>query len=326
MPASPERKQEPTKSLLTWPEARLRFSTHLQARRMRPRTVYTYGLELERLTTFLTELPDAPGPDQVSLDHLRAYQCGLLTGSAARSGRANSPVTVRRITSTLSAFFAFLLDEGLIALDPTRRLERPRASSTLPGNVLSQAEVKRLLKAVDVTTPTGVRDKALVELMYATGVRRSELLGIDLGDLRHDERELVVRGGKGGKDRLLPVTRTAWHEVMAYLERGRPALVTKHPESSCALFLSTLGRRMSESNILWVLRDLGEAAGLRRGLSPHSLRRTFATHLMQAGTNLRVIQELLGHEKLSTTTVYLRLSTKELRREILLRHPREKMS
>lgn len=236
-----------------------------------------------------------------------------------------SPRTAARIATQLASFFGFLLDEGLIAADPTRRLERPRAPRAAPGEVLTVAEVRRLLAALPTTSPAGLRDRAVFEVLYATGVRRSELCDLDLADLDHPERELTVRHGKGDKGRVVPLTRSAYAAVENYLERGRPALASKHPDSGCALFLTGRGRRLHGIKLLYLLRDAAGRAGLAKRLTPHTLRRTCATHLLRGNVSLRHIQVLLGHESLDTTALYLKLDRAELRRELHLRHPRERL-
>ena len=307
----------------TWPDALTRYEAHLLAARKGELTVYGYLLEAQRLREHLAR-QGVDTPDDVTLEHLRAYQVGLLTGAATRTGRPSSVRTVHRITTTLGGLFAFLAAEGLVARDPSLRLERPRLPRSLPGDVLTTGEVRRLLQVPDTSTPEGLRDRALLEVFYGAGLRRAEALGLDLADLDHHERELRVRG-KGNKERLVPLTRSAWLEVVAYLERGRPALCSRHPDSGRAVFLSSHGRRCCELTPMRLLRRSALAAGLARRVTPHTLRRTYATELLKAGVSLRHIQLLLGHEKLSTTALYLRLDTRDLRRELLLKHPRERI-
>ncbi len=266
----------------------------------------------------------APRPDQVSLLELRAYLCELLTTKGDEC-RPRTPGTVARIATTITAFFTFLHVEGVIADDPSRRLERPRVPQQLPGDVLADAEVERLLAAPDVSTPRGLRDRAVIEVIYATGVRNEETLALDLADLDHHERLLVVRHGKGDKGRMLPVTRSAWAVVTGYLERARPDLATGHPDSARAVFLNQRGRRLGKSGLRFMLQQLARRAGIAKKLTPHTLRRTFATALLKAGVDLRTIQLLLGHSNLNTTARYLRLDTTDLRRDVLLHHPRERM-
>ena len=306
---------------LGWDDAIERYSLHLTARNHAQRTVYSYRLELLKLRDHLQALHVAP--DRVTLDQLRHYVAGLLTGETSRTQRPISIRTVHRVTTTLRGFFAWLHEEGLIADDPARRLESPRLPQPLPGHVLSRDEVERLIKVPDVTTPDGLRDRALWEVLYATGLRRSEALALDLGDLDARERVIYVRHGKGDKGRVVPLTRSAWSSLRDYLDHARPALASAHADSACALFLSGRGTRFHHALLRRQLLHHGELAGLDPLPTPHALRRSCATHLLKAGVSLRHIQLLLGHVNLSTTAVYLRLDASELRRELLLKHPRE---
>jgi integrase/recombinase XerD len=307
---------------LTWKEAAARFRTHLQARNLSPRSVYCYGLEVERLAAHLPSLR----PDQVRTDDLRAYQVGLLAGTASRSGRPLSGRSAYRVACNLASFFRWLKDDNAAASDPTARLERPKLNQPLQGSVLSVEEVRRLLDAVAVEEgrPTGLRDRALVEVLYATGVRRAELIDFDVWDFEARERVLCVRHGKGDKGRPLPVTRAAALWIERYLAEGRPRLA--RGPATPALFLTRFGKRIGEPVPMKLLHRLAKAAGIAKAVTPHTFRRAFATHLLQNGVSLRHIQKLLGHEKLSTTAAYLCLSPEELREQILLHHPRERLA
>jgi integrase/recombinase XerD len=309
---------------VTWDEALAFYDTYLRAKRSSARTLKSYLLEVSYLRDWLTKAGTSASPASVTLQTLRDYQCGLLTGEATRRGLPILAATVARTSTILRGFFRFLFDEGKIAADPGARLENPRAPRNLPGEALTVREVKKLLGAPCTATPLGLRDRALAEILYATGLRRFEIRALDLSDVNHDEREVIVRHGKGDKGRIVPITRSAYEALMAYLERARPVLATTHEDSHSALFLAQRGRRISESALRGVLQKLGTWAGIKKRVKPHMLRRTFATHLMQGGANLRTIQTLLGHESLDTTALYLRVDSKDLRREVLLKHPREK--
>lgn len=307
---------------LTWPEAVTIWETALRADGKAENTLRSYMFEARRLREYL----DGSGihaPGEIDLSHLRAYQVGLLTGTAARSGKPNGKGTVHRIVTTLRTLFAFLAEEGLIERDPSARLVPPPVAKTVPGHTLTTTEVRRLLESPDRTTPKGLRDRAFLEVLYGAGLRRGEALALDLGDLDHPEREVWIRHGKGDKGRVLPLIPAAWKHLMEYLERGRPTLMTEHSDSASAVFLSTLGRRMSESSILKGLRVHGATARITKRMTPHTLRRTFATELHRRGASLRVIQDLLGHASLDTTMIYLRVDSRMIRREVILHHPRE---
>ncbi len=305
---------------LTWDDALDRYETHLRARRIGKRTLRDYLREVR----IFREHVDAE-PAEVTVKDLRAYQCGLLTGETSRTGKTLGAGTVAKVATTLAVFFEWLTDERLVASDPASRLERPKVPRYAPGEVLTQREVEKLLAAPSKFTPSGLRDRALIETFYSTGLRLFEVVALDLADLNREEREIVVRAGKGEKGRIVPLTRAAFEALTAYLERGRPSLVRSHPDSTCAFFLSRLGRRLCDVSVADVLRKARREAGIKRAVKPHMLRRTFATSLLKNGVSVRHIQVLLGHEDLSTTAAYLKIDTKELRRELLLKHPRERI-
>lgn len=312
-------RRKSSKVALTWEDALDRYETHLRAKRSAKTTLEEHQLALGHLRDRMSVL------SEITLTNLRAYQAGLFSGSTSASHRHLSAGSVAKVSSIIRTFFAFLVEDELLPTSPAARLEQPRVPPRVVGDVLSTKEITRFLAAADTSTPLGHRDRAMVEVLYATGVRRAELLALDLGDLCHDEREVIVRAGKGGKGRRIPLTRSAYLVVRGYLDETQSALQSAHADSSCSLFLSKRGRRIDEMTIVRVLRRLRTAATLRKKITPHTLRRSFATALLQGGASLRHIQVLLGHADLSTTARYLKLDTRELRREILLKHPREKI-
>ena len=305
---------------LTWEEVEDLFRTHLRARNLSPKTVYGYGLEVSRLAQHLRPLR----PSQVRTEDLRDYQVGLLSGTASRSGKPLSGRNVYKVICCLATFFRWLVDHNGIRKDPTARLERPKQNQPLQGNVLTVDETQRLLEAAEGPKPVALRNRAMVELLYATGLRRAELIALDLGDFNRRERLLQVRHGKGDKARQVPLTRAAALRLESYLKEGRPLLGADAGEE--ALFVTRFGQRVGEPVPMKLLHRLAEQAGIGKRVTPHTLRRTFATHLLQNDVSLRHIQELLGHEKLSTTARYLALNPEELRREILSHHPRERLN
>jgi len=307
----------PRRKHLSWEDAHARFLTHLRARNLSARSVYCYGLEVTRLADYLR----TDSPQTVSTERLRAYQVGLLAGTASRSGRPLTGRSVYRVICTLRSFFAWLLDEGLVARDPCARLERVTRNQPASGPVLTVVETARLLGAAEAPSAGGQRDRAAVELLYATGLRRAELCALDLADYDPRERLVQVRHGKGDKARQVPLTRSAALRLDGYLRDARPSLARGRAEP--ALLLTRYGGRFGCGALMRLLWRLGERAGLGKRVTPHSLRRSFATHLLEAGVSLRTIQLLLGHERLSTTAVYLCLSPEVLRQEILRHHPRE---
>jgi site-specific recombinase XerD len=229
-----------------------------------------------------------------------------------------SPATSARKLAALRALFSSQREHGLITQNPADLVSSPRRASRLPS-VLKAREVEGLLEGIPASTALQLRDRALFELAYACGLRAEELVSLRLADVDHDGEELRVEG-KGRKTRLLPVGEVALSALALYLERGRGALYGGDGEQ--ALFLSKSGRPLGTGDVRRRLRVWSEHAGLPSGASPHTLRHSFATHLLNGGADLRTIQELLGHASLSTTQVYTRVESARLRNAYTRSHPR----
>lgn len=228
------------------------------------------------------------------------------------------PTTVRRKAAALRAFYRFLRSEGWRSDDPTAALRAPRRPRRAPV-VLRRDEVERLLAAPRGGDPLALRDRALLELLYACGLRASEAAGLDLADV--DPQEALVRvRGKGEKERLVPVGRVALAALDRWLAHGRPRLVGASNER--ALFVNARGGRLTRQGVYAIVRRHARSAGLARKLGPHTLRHTFATHLLAGGCDLRTVQELLGHADVTTTQIYTQLATDRLREDYYRAHPR----
>jgi len=223
-----------------------------------------------------------------------------------------------RILSGVKSFFRFLRLEGVIDNDPTSLLESPQVSKPLP-EVLSLEEVDAMIGAVDLTKDEGTRNAAMMETLYSCGLRVSELVNLQVSRIRFDERMILVEG-KGRKQRMVPMSDRAVAVIRDYLADSR----RPQPQSGedDIVFLNRRGRRLTRQMVFVIVKNLAEAAGIHRTISPHTLRHSFATHLLEGGANLRAIQLMLGHEYISTTQIYLHTDTSALRREILLHHPR----
>ena len=277
-------------------------------------TLEAYRSDLLQFGAFLgrrgVEAPAAQHPD------LSAFLAELATGGPERAPVA--PATLQRKAACLRSFYRHLRRESIIDHDPTADLRAPRKSQKLP-QVLSRDEVARLLAAPVGTEPPALRDRALLELMYACGLRASEAIGLDVRDV--DLVACVLRArGKGSKERLVPVGRTAIAAVRTYLEHGRPAFVGLRDESR--LFVNRRGAGLTRQGLYKIVQRHAADAGLQDRMSPHTLRHTFATHLLAGGCDLRSLQEMLGHADIATTQIYTHLSAERLKDAYFKAHPR----
>ena len=231
-----------------------------------------------------------------------------------------APASLARRLVAINVFFRHLAQEGLLAANVADAMDSPRLWKILPPT-LSIEEVERLLAAPDVSTPRGLRDRAILETFYATGLRVSELAGLTLEAL-HLEAEYVRCVGKGDKERVVPIGGRAIAAVQAWLERGRPAYAAKGGGASRSVFLSRLGRPLSRVTIWRHVRAYARQAGIRKEISPHVLRHSFASHLLANGASLRVIQEMLGHADIATTQIYTHVDQGRLQAVHRQYHPR----
>jgi integrase/recombinase XerD len=224
-----------------------------------------------------------------------------------------------RKVAALRSFFRFLLLDGFIAHDPTETLETPKTWRALP-KYLTVDEVNQLLQQPDLGTPQGIRDRAMLEVLYATGLRVSELVGLKLSDLNFEVGFLRTLG-KGAKERIVPIGDSAIEATTAYLEQAYPKYKSKNPTTPF-LFLSQKGGAMTRQNFWVLVEKYGKRVGLASRLSPHVLRHSFATHLLENGADLRAVQLMLGHADISTTQIYTHVTRERLRRVYRKYHPR----
>lgn len=282
-----------------------------------PHTIAAYRRDLEAYVAFLSAR-GVPGFDVVTRDDVTAF-----VGSLRERGLA--PSSVERKVAAIKGFHKFLVREGVTQNHPTARLPLPRVPERLP-DVVSIDDVDRLLGQAFPDGPTGLRDRAMLETLYGCGLRVSELTGLDLTDLEL-ARGYVRVVGKGGKERVVPVGGMAAHALDAYLKNGRLYL---HPKRSLraldgsAVFLNARGGRISRQGVFGIVRAYGARVGLE-SLHPHTLRHSFATHLLEGGADLLALQEMLGHADISTTQVYTHVDRRHVREEYLSTHPRARM-
>lgn len=252
--------------------------------------------------------------DCVELHHLEDYLVELHdTGIAPRS--------IARMISGMKSAMKYMKMEGLIDGNPALLIEGPRPGRHLP-EVLSVEDIDAMLDAVDLESATGRRNRAIIETLYGCGLRVSELCNLQISRINFDERFLIVTG-KGSKERLVPMSEPSIEEIGLYLHDERPRLDIK-PGEEDIVFLNVRGHRLTRQMVFIMLRQLAEEAGVEKTISPHTLRHSFATHLLEGGANLRAIQQMLGHESIATTEIYLHLDTTRLREEILQHHPRNR--
>jgi integrase/recombinase XerD len=287
------------------------FADYLMFERgLSDRTVRAYHGDVERLIDWLTARA-VDDPSRITHLELREYIFHLKDSGLA-------PASIRRALSSVRAYASFLLDEGAIEADPTELLESPRAWRRLP-TVLDRAEVVRLLESPDPEGKVYWRDRAILELLYATGVRVSELTGLRLADLDGDERMLRVLG-KGARERLVPFGGAAEGALRRYLADVRVRLDRGAGEGR--LFLNQRGKPLTRMAVWHLVREGAAKVGIRKSVSPHTLRHTFATHLLEGGADLVAVQELLGHADISTTQIYTHLDRDYLRDVHRRYHPR----
>ena len=236
--------------------------------------------------------------------------------SLAKGG--SSAATIHRKSACLRSFYRHLRRDGLLDTDPTATLSTPRRSRKLP-HVLTRGEIEKLLSQPRGTEPAALRDRALLEVMYACGLRASEAIGLELMDIDIQEGVLRARG-KGSKERVVPIGQAALKALRIYLERGRPGLVKGAPEAH--VFVNFRGGSLTRQGLYKIVRRHATTAGLADRMSPHTLRHTFATHLLSGGCDLRSVQEMLGHADVSTTQLYTHLSSERLKDVYFRAHPR----
>jgi site-specific recombinase XerD len=296
-------------SVMNWDSALAEYDRDLHARGCAERTRHAYGVDLAGFVGWVG--PQGLAPGDVRHRDVRRYAAGLSSAEAA-------PATVARKLAAIRGLYGFLVRTERAGQNPAELVSSPKRSEKLP-KVLSTEQMRLLLERIPAGTPLELRDRAMLELAYSCGLRCEEIVNLDAASMDFESEQLRVLG-KGSKERILPVGEPAQLALRRYLERGRRALATEPREQ--ALFLSKSGRRLSNSDVTRRLGLWTREAALAAGVSPHSLRHSFATHLLEGGADLRTIQELLGHASISTTQVYTRVDAARLRDTYAASHPR----
>jgi integrase/recombinase XerD len=299
-----------------------RYLEHLTVERgLADNTLEAYRRDLERYVAFLNgrRVHDL---DDVDPKTIRAFIASVSASTHGPDGEPYRATTVSRMLSAVRTLHRFALREGLVTDDPTAGVVRPRLPRALP-HPLTVEEVTAIVEAPGDGTPVAARDRAILELLYGAGLRISELVGLDVDDVDLEDASVRVLG-KGSKERLVPIGRMARDAVAAYLTRARPALATSR--SRAALFLNARGGRLTRQSCSRLLDAHRTRAGITRVVTPHDLRHSFATHLLEGGADVRVVQELLGHASVATTQVYTLVTTEHLRATYYTAHPRARRS
>jgi len=298
---------------LDWPSAIKGFKAYLKLERsLAPNSISAYSKDLDKLYQYSDLQLYKKQPTEFSLQDLRNFinwvnELGMI------------PSTQSRIISGIKAFYKYLLMEDLIVADPSELLETPKIQRKLP-DTLSIHDIDKMIAAIDLSKPEGTRNKAILEVMYGCGLRVSELTELKLSNI-HPEIEFIKVTGKGSKERLVPIGGEALKALKIWIEQVRVHIDIKKGEEDL-VFLNRRGSRLSRVYIFMLVKQLAELSGLRKSISPHTFRHSFATHLVEGGADLRAVQEMLGHESITTTEIYTHLDREYLKSTIVEFHPR----
>ena len=289
------------------------FKSYLKLEKsLSPNSVFAYIRDVEKFATYEENNLQIKQIKDLRLDDLQGFIRQINDiGLSARSQA--------RIISGLKAFFRYLLLEGIIENDPANLLESPRPGRKLP-DTLSKEDIDTIIAQIDMSLPEGERNRAIIETLYGCGLRVSELINLRITDIFFKDRFVRVIG-KGNKERLVPIGNMAIKQIQLYLDNSRGQLMPKKSEEDI-VFLNRRGNRLTRNMIFMIIKDLAEKAGIRKNISPHTFRHSFATHLIEGGANLRAVQEMLGHESITTTEIYTHLDREFLKDSIEEFHPR----
>ncbi|MEM9719233.1 MAG: site-specific tyrosine recombinase XerD [Bacteroidota bacterium] len=301
--------------LLTWEESFAEYTLYLQIERgLSENTLQAYKRDLERFMVYAQTILEKKGPAELILEEIREYLFWLVETCLL------SKRSVSRNISAIRSFYGFLYTEELVGENPSSLLELPRFSQKLPI-VLEVEEVLTLLSSIPSNKAHDIRNRAIVEIMYSCGLRVSELISLEFSQLYLDEGFIRVFG-KGEKERLVPIGEPAILSLQTYFEQVRYRQEAAKG-SEAVVFLNKQGSQLSRVMIFYIVKNLAKRAGLPTQVSPHTLRHSFATHLIEGGADLRAVQEMLGHESITTTELYLHLDREYLREVFSMYHPRK---
>lgn len=298
---------------MDWKIAKRDFKAYLQFERsLAENTISAYLHDLAKLERYYSEDAGAKTPGRLTSEDLEAFMADV-------ASTIQSPHTLARILSSIKAFYKYLLMVDKIEDDPTELLEGPKLSRKLPS-VLSVEEINQLIDAIDHSTPAGQRLRPMIEVLYGCGLRVSELVNLKKSDL-HLEVDYIRVIGKGNKERLVPIGGSAREQLQTYINGVRRHREAK-PGKEDYIFLNKFGNPISRISVFTAIKELAREAHIKKEISPHTFRHSFATHLVDGGANLRAVQQMLGHESITTTEIYTHLSREYLKETLLMYHPR----
>jgi integrase/recombinase XerD len=296
---------------LTWEHSIKDFENYLRLEKsLSENSIEGYNDDVLKLKRYFNEKGSDTSPDKVSYADLKAFLIWFNLEN-------QNPRTQSRVLSGIRAFYKFLLIEGEIEENPASLLESPKTGMKLP-EVLSINEIDRMIEVIDLSKPEGHRNKAIIETLYGCGLRVSELTNMRLTDIHYGEGFVIVTG-KGNKQRLVPISNKALKEIENY-KHYRNRLPVIHDQN--ILFLNRRGSGLTRAMIFTIIKELSAKAGILKNISPHTFRHSFATHMIEAGADLRAVQEMLGHESILTTEIYTHIDRSFLRDTLILFHPR----
>ncbi|MDR4987222.1 MAG: site-specific tyrosine recombinase [Bacteroidales bacterium] len=298
---------------MSWAAWRKGFEAHLKLERsMSVHSIAAYLSDVDKLAAYFSEEGRRMPPEKLGYQELlsfihQVHQLGV------------GERTQARIVSGIKAFYKYLLIEDAIVTNPAAGLETPRTGRKLP-EVLSVAEIDKMISVLDMSLPEGPRNRAIIETLYGCGLRVSELINLKVSDV-HFRQEFLSVTGKGNKQRIVPAGKIALKHIELYVHSARNRIVIQRGYED-HLFLNRRGKNLSRVMVFIIIKNLCEAAGIKKRVSPHTLRHSFATHLVEGGADLRAVQDMLGHESITTTEIYTHLSNEYLRDNLLTYHPR----
>jgi integrase/recombinase XerD len=298
-----------------WPATVQGFKQYLQLEKsLSHNSIEAYLHDIDKLSQYFEVANTAPSPEEVTQAHLKGFLKWITELGMSATSQA-------RIISGIRAFYKYLLLEDLVTNDPTELIEMPRLGRKLP-EVLHLHEIDRMLAAIDLSLPEGHRNRAMLETLYSCGLRVTELVELKLSNLFFDD-EFIKVTGKGNKERLVPIGAEAINSVLLYTKHHRKLITPQRGEEDI-VFLNRRGKRLTRVMVFIIIKNLATQVGIKKTISPHTFRHSFATSLVEGGADLRAVQQMLGHESITTTEIYTHLDREYLKSVVTQYHPRNK--